>query len=344
MFKGANRVEQVRLQTLRGELESMKMMESESVSNYITRVQTVVNQLNQNGETLIDARVVENILITLTDNFESIVCAIEESKDLKTLTIDELADSLEAHEQRKKKKNEETLEQALQTKASIKDEKVLYHQNSRSRGRDRGNCGNGRGGKGISREGYYKEKEQSSQPNWRGRGCGHGRGGRSNYSNSECYKCHKYGHFVKDCNSEKCYYCGKVGHFAKDFRFDIKIEETTNLALEDETNEGVLLMAQNEVNINNATLWYLDSGASNHMCGHGYLFKEMQKIEDGHVSFGDASKVEVKGRGTVCYLQKHGLIGSLQNVYYVIDLETNILSIGQLTETSYSIFLIGCSN
>ena len=44
-----------------------------------------------------------------------------------TFTVDELADSLEAHEQRKKKK-EETLDQALQTKASIKDEKVLYSQ------------------------------------------------------------------------------------------------------------------------------------------------------------------------------------------------------------------------
>jgi len=135
------------------------------------------------------------------------------------------------------------------------------------------------------------------------------------------------------------YNCGKVRHFAKDCRTDIKIEETTNLALENETNEGVLLMAPNEVNINSDTLWYLDSRASNHMCSHEYLFKYMQKIEDGHVSFGDASKVEVKGRGTVCYLQKDGLIGSLQDVYYVPDLKTNILSMGQLTEKGYSIFL-----
>jgi len=79
---------------------------------------------------------VEKILRTLTDNFESIVCAIEESKDLTTLTVDEFAGFLEAHEQRKKKKKEERLEQVLQTKASIKNENVLYHQNSQSRGHD----------------------------------------------------------------------------------------------------------------------------------------------------------------------------------------------------------------
>jgi len=30
------------------------------------------------------------------------------------------------------------------------------------------------------------------------------------------------------------------------------------------------------------------------MCGNKYLFKEIQIIEDGHVAFGDASKVEVR--------------------------------------------------
>ena len=75
------------------------------------------------------------------------------------------------------------------------------------------------------------------------------------------------------------------------------------------------------------------------MCGHEYLFKEMQKIEDGHVSFGDTSKVEVKGQGMIHFLQKDGVMGSIQDVYYVPDLKINILSMGQLTEKGYSIFL-----
>ncbi|KAI5448246.1 hypothetical protein KIW84_015608 [Lathyrus oleraceus] len=230
------------------------------------------------------------------------------------------------------KKKEEGAEDANQTKEQIKDEKVLFSQNLRGRGRGRGGRDSGRSGRGSN-----FDRGQSIQQNWRGRGRGQ-RDGRSNYSNFECYKCGKYGHYAKDCNSFKCYNCDKVGHLAKDCRIEKKVEETTNLTLEAEANEGFLLMAQNEINTND-NVWYLDSGASNHMCGHKHLFKEMRKIEDGNVSFGDASKVKVEGKGTIRYLQKDGLIGSIQDVYYVPNLKTNILSLGQLTEKGYSILM-----
>ncbi|XP_068487002.1 uncharacterized protein [Phaseolus vulgaris] len=100
VFKGVvRRVKQMRLQTLRGELEAMKMKNSEDVSSYITRVQTIANQLKRNGETLTDARVVEKIIRSLTDDFENIVCAIEELRNVEEMTIDDLAGSLKAHEQ-----------------------------------------------------------------------------------------------------------------------------------------------------------------------------------------------------------------------------------------------------
>jgi len=73
-------------------------------------VQTVANQLKRNGETPTDARVVEKILRSLTDDFENVGCAIEESRNLEEMTIDDLSGSLEAHEQRKKKKKQEVLE------------------------------------------------------------------------------------------------------------------------------------------------------------------------------------------------------------------------------------------
>jgi hypothetical protein len=71
--------------------------------------------------------VVEKILRSLTDIFENICCTIEESNDLAELSVDELAGSLLAHEQRKNLKKKETLEEALQSKVVL-EEKVMYVQ------------------------------------------------------------------------------------------------------------------------------------------------------------------------------------------------------------------------
>jgi len=79
------------------------MKDSEDVSSYITLVQTIANKLKHNGETLTYARVMEKILRSLTGDFENVVCATEESKNLEEMTIDDLEGSLKAHEQQKKK-------------------------------------------------------------------------------------------------------------------------------------------------------------------------------------------------------------------------------------------------
>jgi len=226
-------VKQVQLQTLRSELENMQMKESEDISKFITRVETVVNKLSQNGESLSSNRVVEKILRSLTDNFENIVCAIEESKDLSTLTVEELAGSLKAYEQRRKKKKEKSLEQALQAKATIRDGKVFYAQNTRGRGRGRGQRGRGRGICG---------NEQPNQQNWRGQGRSQGRGGLTNTNNDiECYNCGKCGHVAKNCYSIKCYNCGKLGHISKNCRSEKKKEEPTNFLAKKE-DEGLLMV------------------------------------------------------------------------------------------------------
>jgi hypothetical protein len=62
-----------------------------------------------------------------------------------------------------------------------------------------------------------------------------------------------------------------------------------------------LMMAHNESNSGSETIWYLDTVTSNHMSGHKNLFVEMKEIA-GTVSFGDASKVEVKGKGKVKFI------------------------------------------
>nr|GEV96962.1 retrovirus-related Pol polyprotein from transposon TNT 1-94 [Tanacetum cinerariifolium] len=128
VYKGADRVKRVTLKTLHCELEAIKMKETEGIYDYITRVQTVVNKLKRNGESLTDSRAVEKILWSLTDKFENVVCA-----------IDDLSSSLEEHEQRKLKNKQESFDVALQTNVIVddgKEEKAMYVEQGRGRGFD----------------------------------------------------------------------------------------------------------------------------------------------------------------------------------------------------------------
>lgn len=109
-------------------------------------------------------RSLKKILRTLVEKFTYIVCAIEESKDIKQLPVDELQSSLLVREKNLNKKSGE--EQALKVES-------YWYGGGRGRGfsveRDRGGRGKGRGGSSFNKESV------------------------------ECFKCHKLGHFKYEC-------------------------------------------------------------------------------------------------------------------------------------------------
>ncbi|XP_019244519.1 PREDICTED: uncharacterized protein LOC109224392 [Nicotiana attenuata] len=124
----------------------------------------VVNQLKRYGEDIEDVRVVEKILRTLTPKFDFVVCAIEESKDLDSMMVEQLEGSLQAHEEKIKRRQEVPLEQLLKTQASFKD----YGGEKSYRGNGRGR---GRGGRGRGRSnGNNFNNEAKIHQTFRGRG------------------------------------------------------------------------------------------------------------------------------------------------------------------------------
>uniref|UniRef100_A0A0V0HNI3 Putative ovule protein n=1 Tax=Solanum chacoense TaxID=4108 RepID=A0A0V0HNI3_SOLCH len=99
------------------------MKDSDSVKEYSSKLMEIVNQIRILSETFSDQKVVEKILVSLPDKFESKISAIEESCDLTTLTIAELISKLQVQEQRVTMRSEGIVEDAFQARHKFKHQK-----------------------------------------------------------------------------------------------------------------------------------------------------------------------------------------------------------------------------
>ncbi|KAI3782063.1 hypothetical protein L2E82_12095 [Cichorium intybus] len=91
---------------------------------------------------------------------------------------------------------------------------------------------------------------------------------------------------------------------------------------------------------NEENTWYLDNGASNHMTGVRDYFAELDENVTGLVLFGDRSKVQIKGKGMMLLDCKNGEQLIIPEVYFILALRSNIISLGQMTEEGYKVEML----
>lgn len=156
---------------------------------------------------------------------------------------------------------------------------------------------------------------------YRGRGKGRGRGRAFDKSTIECYGCHKLGHFRYECPTYA------------------KYAEHTEL---DEEEEMLLMSYVDMQHSNQHEMWFLDSGCSNHMSGDIKWFSELDQSFKHSVKLGNDSRLEVVGKGNV-RMKVNEQVVVITEVFFVPDLKSNLLSIGQLQEKNLTILIkAGC--
>ncbi|XP_023755295.1 uncharacterized protein LOC111903769 [Lactuca sativa] len=142
-YQGSAKVITVKLQSLRRQFETLNMKPNEAVKEYLAKAASIVTQMRAYGDKISDEIMVAKVLRSLPVKFDHVVAAIEESKDLKTFTFDELMGSLQAHEARINMNHTQEEEQAFQ---------IQGEQNRFSGGRGRVRTSSFRGrGRGRSR-------------------------------------------------------------------------------------------------------------------------------------------------------------------------------------------------
>ncbi|XP_057536323.1 uncharacterized protein LOC130814250 [Amaranthus tricolor] len=119
---------------------------------------------------------------------------------------------------------------------------------------------------------------------------------------------------MKKVNDNACWECGKPGHRKKNcFVFKNKLKKMKgntstsnnpptkgNLAILDENSSLNLSSMDSNVNIvqDDDMSWWIDSGASRHVCKSKHWFKTLHNVVDGeNLYMGDNSSIEVHGKG-----------------------------------------------
>ena len=149
--------------------------------------------------------------------YDSLTFSLEQFRNMRGLSVDEVIRSLRVHEQRLQERDSREEEQVLLARAFNQSKKGNRGSSSRGRGR----------GRGLSR----------------GRGRGHGRGKFSKNDRDEEEK------KPFDKSKIKCYNCQKMGHFADECYSDTKKkgkEEKANVTDKIEEESALMMVVSDE--------------------------------------------------------------------------------------------------
>nr|GFB92798.1 zinc finger, CCHC-type [Tanacetum cinerariifolium] len=128
-YLGADLVQKARLQSLRSELETLRMKPNEKVSDYGGKLSSIKAKFKGLGETLEDKMLVRKLLNSVPKKFLPIVAIIEQYQDLDEMSFEEAIGRLTAFEERIK--SQDTLE------ANDQDKLLLASLNNQSLGKGR---------------------------------------------------------------------------------------------------------------------------------------------------------------------------------------------------------------
>ncbi len=220
----------------------------------------------------------------------------------------------------------------VNTSSNGGSQKNVFYSNT-NRGRSRGGKISFRGRPRSSHDGHHQHEGQAhggGRGNFGGRRSQGSRGGRGG------------SHRGQQPNSDSnCYYCGKPGHMAKNYyqrehdARNEKLQQGNYASINNQSDEQLFVM-QHMVNstiggVLDNNVWYVDSGASNHMTNHGEWFRDANDLKTpGFVETSDDTMHPITQIGKVPLSMQDGQTKYLKDVLHVPTITKKLVSVGQM--------------
>ncbi|KAK5824843.1 hypothetical protein PVK06_019627 [Gossypium arboreum] len=270
----------------------------------------IVNNIRLLGNDFSESRVVEKVITTLLEKFESKISSLDDSRDLSAISLSELVNSLYALEQRRANRQEEHPEGAFQANAKESSSSSSSYK--------------GKKPWLDKREKSKREVEKKSFP--------------------PCIHCKKTTHLEKNCwhrPNVQCWRCKQFGHVEKVCKNKRKVHDQQQMqakatedlqAQEENVFSASCYATSNKISKN----WLVNSGCSHHMASDERLFKNLDRRFTFKFRVGNGNLIEAKGKGDAV-ISTHSGNKVISDVLYVLDIDQNLLSVGQLIEKGYSL-------
>ena len=129
IYEGNNQVKETKANLLVHKYELFKMKPKESISEMFARLSEITNGLKALGKEYSSSELVRKVLRSLPPTWHTKATVIEESKDLSTLSLEELIGSLMTYEINMQKNEDESKKKKSIT---LKASKILQNSSDKS--------------------------------------------------------------------------------------------------------------------------------------------------------------------------------------------------------------------
>ncbi|GJS93720.1 retrovirus-related pol polyprotein from transposon TNT 1-94 [Tanacetum coccineum] len=242
--------------------------EEELINNVFDRFNTIITSLKALDESFSSKNYVRKFLRALHPKWRAQVTAIEKSKDLTSLSLDELIGNLKVYEAQKESSDED-----CSTSDSEDEEYAMAVKEFK---------------KFFKRRGRFirqlRDEKKSSQRS---------KNDKNGKSERKCFRCGDPNHLIRECpksprsNNQRAFIGGAWSDSGKDEEEKAKDETCLVAQASNEICLGINLEPDE---------WIKDSGCSKHMTGNRKLFSTYKAYNGGNVIFGSNLRGNIIGK------------------------------------------------